>query len=291
MPPLELQSPPFRSDSPPWYNNGVWGTLGCAVPQTGKYLHTTNIPIWELVDVAGRQLFHLLWHYDDRKFESPPSKNCLWEVYSLILIARKRIADRTYGPEETVPLATHAKPAPQMFRLYPVPFYGRLGCVNSFLYEATQNCLLLLTEAMEHADNERSGYTTLSFAQALTPYLQGILTTLATKFFNYPRKDTLDPAFVIPEDKWKTYNPLAWSVSVEGTSTRPPVGWTPTEQDLEPIRGLPASDVIPFLQPWPEASLWYSPGGVWSPNQAAGQKAQEGTAGPTGAFASPPGPP
>ena len=175
MPDMQATTPPFRSDSPPWYRNGAWGELGCAVPQTGKYLHTSSTPIWELVDIAGRQMFHVLWQYDDRKFESPPSKNCLWEVYQLVTIARKRISDRTYGPEENVPLPTHAKPAPEMFKLYPIPFYGRMGCTNSFLYEAALQTMLMLTEAMEHADNERQQYVTTSFFQAMAPYLQGIL--------------------------------------------------------------------------------------------------------------------
>ena len=89
MPELEVQAPPFRSDAPPWYKNGVWAKLGCAVPQTGRYLHTCNSGIWEFVDVAGRQIFHTLWNFDDRKFEAPPSKNCLWEVYQLIVVGRK----------------------------------------------------------------------------------------------------------------------------------------------------------------------------------------------------------
>ena len=128
----------------------------------------------------------------------------------------------------------------------------------------------------------------------MTPYLQGILTTMATKFFGYSRKETLDPAFVIPDEKWKAYNPMQWAVSVEGTSTRPPVGWTPTEQDLEPIRGLAASAVIPFCQPWPETQLLYSPGGIWDPNRVAdaSKGTEQAKAAPAaGAFPVPSGPP
>lgn len=289
MPDLSVVSPPFRSDAPLWYKNGVWGDLGCAVPQTGTNLYSNNAPIWAFVDLCGKQMFHVLWQYEDRKFDAPPSKNCLWEIYQLIVIARKRIADRTYGPEETVPLPTHAKPTPEMFKLYPVPFYGRFGCANSFLYESAEMAMLMLTEAMEHADNERLAYVTPSFAQAMTPYLQGILTNMATKYFGFARKDTLDPAFVIPDDKWKTYNPMQFAVSVEGTSQRPPTGWTPTETDLQPIRGLPASEVLPFCQPWPSASLMQSPGGVWSPN--SGGQSQAAANVNTVSFSVPAGPP
>lgn len=292
---LETALPPFRNDAPPFYNNGVWGTLGCAVPQTGKYLHTSNGHILDLATTAGSQIFHVLWQYDDRKFETPPSRPCVWEVYQLVVIARKRLADMTFGPEETPPPPMHTKPAVQMFKLYPVPFYGRRGCINGFLHSAADMALRMITEMMEHSDNERASYFTPSFQLAAAPYLQSILILMATKLFGYARKEASAPEFVIPDDKWKTYNPMLYAVSVEGTSTRPEPGWSPTEQDLEPIRGLPASQVTPFLQPWPETRLVYSEGGVWTPSlplPETGGSATTTTTGPaTAAFPVPSGPP
>ena len=299
MPPLQSVTPPFRSDAPPWYNNGVWGQLGCAIPQPGHYLHTYNTVIYEFVDVTGRQMFNTLWGYDDRKFERPPSKDCLWEIYQLLMIGRKRLADRAIPYSESPERATHAKPSPQMFLVYPIPLYGRLGCVQSFLRETAEQCLLMHTEAMQHSDNELAYYVTDTFFQAIAPYMQSVLVTMATKYFGYDRKTASDPVFTIPDDKWKSYNPMQWAVPVEGTSTRPPVGWTPTEEDLEPIRGIPASQAVPFCQPWPDSTLLMSPGGVWAGQPGSGipAKVPEGGATPsttnptTAAFPTPPGPP
>src|SRR4051812_40434727 len=92
-------NPPFRTNTPPWYCNGIWGDLGCAVPQPGRYLQTNNQKIYELVTVAGRQLFHVMWHYKDRKFERFPSRDCLWEVYQLLTVLRKRLQDNTVPDE------------------------------------------------------------------------------------------------------------------------------------------------------------------------------------------------
>jgi hypothetical protein len=62
---------------------------------------------------------------------------------------------------------------------------------------------------------------------------------------------------------WKAYDPTKFSVFVESTATRPPLGYAPTDIDLESVRGLPYQQVVPFLQPWPDSVLKYSTGGIW----------------------------
>lgn len=299
MPDLIATVPPFRSDAPPWYKNQVWGDLGCAVPQPGKYLHTMNSGIWKLVDMVGRQLFQTLWKYDDRRVEAFVGRDCMFEVYNLILVGRKRINDKTVPSGESPPAVTHATPAYQMFKFYPVPFYGNLGCVQPFLRYATEKALLMLTEAMQHSDNERADFVTPGFAQAVQPYLQAILIEMGTSYFGFSRAEAAAPDFTIPDVRWgndpaQGYNPVRYGVPVEATSTRYPVGWKPTEQDLEPIRGLPASEVIPFCQPWPQSQLYYSPGGVWA-GQPGAPAAEKGAAATVttnaGVFPTPPGPP
>lgn len=297
MPDLIPVVPPFKTDSPPWYNNGVWGHLGCAVPQVGKYLHTVNVAIRGFVEVCGLQMFNSLWRYEDRLLTTFVTRDCMWELYQLIVIGRKRVNDRTVRAGESPPPDTHASPAYQMFRLYPVPFYGRLGCPQPFLNYAAEKALLMMTEAMQHQDNERHDFVTENFAGAVMPYLQSILIRMATDYFGYTREEASAPDFVIPDNRWGKdpatgYNPAKYHVSAEAVSTRPPVGWRPTEQDLEPIRGLPASEVIPFLQPWPESQLFYSPGGVWAGQPGAPAAATQATAAVNaGSFPTQNGPP
>lgn len=302
MPDLQVVVPPFRTDAPPWYNNGVWGQLGCAVPQTGKILHTQNAKIWGLVQDVGAHLFSTLWKYDDRLLTAFPTRNCMYEIYRLIIVGRKVINDMTIPNGESPPVVIHGTPAYQMFVLYPVPLYGQLGCVQPFLRYATERALLMLTEIMQHQDNARDNWVTPVFAQAVMPYLQDILITMATGYFGFSRADASKPDFVIPDTNWGSdpatgYDPSKWSISQEATSTRPPVGWKPTEEDLDPIRGLPASRVIPFCQPWPDTTLEYSPGGVWAGQPGAPPVTQPTTQAGTpaqslsGSFPTPAGPP
>jgi hypothetical protein len=271
MPELETQLPPFRSDAPCWYNNGVWGELGCAVPQAGRYLHTMNSKIHEIVNLAGRQLFHVFWHYDDRKFDRPPGRDVMEEIHQLVIVSRKRLSDLAIAPNEKRLMATHAKPAPQMFIVYPIPFYGNLGCRQTFLRDAAELSMLMITEAMQHMDNELAHDITTSFYEAVAPYLQRILVTMATRYFGYTREEASVPTFAIPAEKFKSYSPMDYAVSVEGTAQRPPVAATPTEEDLQPINGLPVNEVVPYCGPWPSTVLQYSPGGVWSPQGSPSQ--------------------
>src|SRR5690242_18715621 len=71
---LQAIAPPFRTNAPAWYTNGVWGTLGCAVAQPGRYLQTCNEPIWTFTTVVGRQLFQTWWQYGDRLLDRYPSR-------------------------------------------------------------------------------------------------------------------------------------------------------------------------------------------------------------------------
>jgi hypothetical protein len=286
---------PFHSNAPPWYNNGVWGTLGCAVFQTGRYMHTNNVWIYEFMDVCGRQLFETMWNYDDRLFERPPSRDCLYEIYTLIKIARKRLADNAVPDGQSPLRPTHAKPAPQMFCAYPVPFYGTYGCPNSFLRLTTEMGLLMLSEAAQHADNQLPYWVSQAFAQAIGPYLQFVLVQMATRYFGYTSAQAMVPTFDFQPADWTGYNPSQWSVPVEATAVRPTPGWTPTDLDLQGIYRLPYNSVIGFLQPWPSSVLQYCSGLVWQ--QPAAGAAVAGTPGAsnpsaaTPAFMTPPGPP
>ena len=269
---LQSINPPFRSNAPAWYTPGIWGTLGCAVPQPGRYLQTNNRIIYDLVNMVGAQVFSTVWQYPDRLFTRFPSMSCLYDMYNLLIIARKRLNDRLVPDNQLPLLPTHAKPAPQMFLVYPTPLYGDLGCVNSWIGDFVMFAQMMQSEAMQHSDNELGFYITQSFFNTCYGYVKYMIVDMATKFFGYTRAAASADTFVLQATDWQNYNPAQYSVSVEGTSSRPPMGYQPTDLDLEPIRGLPIEDVIPFLQPWPDSVLKYASGGIWNASQApAGQ--------------------
>lgn len=256
---------PFRTNAPPWYTppGTVWSQLGCAVPQVGRYLQTNNEIIFDFVNVVGASLFNTMWKFDDRKFARFPSRECLYEVHQLLTVGRSRLVAKTTLPNQTPLLPTKATPVPKMFLVYPVPLYGPLGCVNQWLRLACEMSLLMTSEAMQHSDNELGYHVTKPFFDTCYGYIKYLIVDMATKFFGEDPAIASADNYLIPDSKWAAYNPAQYSVSVEATSTRPPMGYKPTDLDLEPIRGLPIENVIGFLQPWPDSQLQYSTGGIW----------------------------
>ncbi len=268
---LTSVTPPFRSNAPAWYtppdangNQSVWSIMGCAVPQVGRYLQTNNVPLYDIVNTIGSELFDTIWGSEDRKFDSAPSRDVLYRIHQLLVIGRGRLAQKTVLPNATPLLPSKAKPAPRMFIVYPIPYYGPLGCVNEWLNDVCTYMQMACTEAMQHPDNERSFYITKDCHDTIYGYLKYILVDMAGKFFGIDQATASADDYVIPDAAWAAFNPASFTLPSEGTSSRPPMGWSPTDLDLEPIRGIPVEDVIPFLQPWPDSVLKYSSGGVWA---------------------------
>ncbi len=264
---------PFRTNAPPWYSpkGTVWSDLGCAVPQVGRYLTTNNGIIYDFVNMAGSSLFEIMWKFDDRKFARYPSKGCLFEIHQMLTLGRDRLAAKTTLPNGTPLVPTRARPSPKMFLVYPVPLYGQLGCTNQYLREVCEMTMLMISEAMQHADNELAYYVTRDFFDVAYGYLQYLLVDMATKFFGEDPVAASAITYRIPDAKFQAYNPADRGTTPESTSTRPPPGYTPTDIDLEPIRAKPYEEVVAFLQPWPDQNYQYSTGGIWgNPSSPAG---------------------
>lgn len=269
MPALIPVVPPFGNNSPPWYNNGVWGQLGCAIAQPGRYLQTCNEDVWDFVDSCGLQLFSALWRFRERMLRGPLGRECAWAYYQLLFQGMKKLDDMTVKDGASSFEGEKINPTYQMFRVFPVPFYGRLGNVNGWLQYAVKKTFRMLTEAMQHPDNVRPSGVTERFNKVCKGPILEMLIDLATSHFGYTRDEVLTPGFSIPDIRWGTdpvqgYKPGRYIMSSEAESTLPPPGWVPNAWELEPLGGLAITAVLPLCQPWPEQQLFYSPGGVWA---------------------------
>jgi hypothetical protein len=293
---LTAISPPFRSNAPKWLTppnpdgtQSVWSRLGCAVPEPGRYIQTGNTLIWAVNEMIGRGLFHVAWKYQDRLFDRWPSRDYLWDLHQLITVGRNRLTAKTTADNGTPLRPTHSTPNYQMFVAYPIPHFGPLGCPNTWMHETHEILMEMRTEAMQHADNQLNYYYTTDFFNALYPYLQYVLADMAVKFFGEDPTVAQGATYVIPTAKWQAFSTAANSISFEATSTRPPLGEQPTDLDLEPIRNLTYSTIIPFLQPWPDSRLLYSSGGIWgNPSAPSSTGTQTGTPGTTATAATTP---
>jgi len=266
--------PVFETDEILHYKNGKWGDAGYAIPNPAGKHYTVNIEIFQLHSVLGRSLFELT-HREDAKFYSPPHKQYWYDLHQMLVVARKRLADVTRHENDTNGLvATHATPAQQVFAVYPIPYFGeriRQPDIRQF----AQLGLMLLSEMMQHGDNERSTYVTPHFSGVMGRYLQEILAKMATKYFGYSREAAYAPNFALKDTDFSGYDPMKFMTSFEMTEERPRQQWWPTENDLSGIRSLPITEALMFAERWAPSALLQSSGAP-AATAAANQPATTG---------------
>jgi hypothetical protein len=112
----------------------------------------------------------------------------------------------------------------------------------------------MLSEMMQHSDNERTAYITRDFAALIGSYLRELMILIATKYFGYTREESAADAFVIADDRFSGYDPAKVLFSVEMTEERQPLQWWPTENDLSAIRELPVNEALMFAKRWPQTA-------------------------------------
>lgn len=288
--------PKFDTDEILWYKNGIWGDAGYAIPNPMAKTITSNSDIYELHSLCGKTMFQLLHDRNNVAFTTPPSKQWLFNLHQMLVVARKRLSDLTRLPNDSNGLdVQHAQPDRKMFLLYPVPYFGE-RIRNADIAKYAQIALMMLSEIMQHTDNDRVGYITQAFSGEIGKYLQEILAQMGMKFFGYARADAYKLDFQVKDTDFANYDPSKLMISTELTDERPPDQWWPTTNDLSLISGLPAAPALTFAARWPIGPSLYSgdagafPGvgssGV-DANTASGTTAAGATA--AGTFVTPPG--
>lgn len=275
------QQAQFGTDEILWYDNGRWGECGYALYNPAGKTFTKNRVVYSVHGMIGRVMFELM-HREDCYFYTAPHKQWFWDFHQCLIVARKRLSDRMVKPNsDNVLTPQHADPVPSMFLAFPVPYFGeRIRQLD--IREYCQLALMLLGEMCQHADAERAGYITDSFAAMAGGYLREMLVLMATKYFGYTRDEASAPTFEIAADRFTNYDPAKVLVSVEMTEERPPLLWKPTENDLSAIRGVPINEALMLAKRWPWSN-WMNVGdGHTTVTPNTGEPGKTGTT--TGAF-------
>ncbi len=89
--------PLTNSDAILWYNVGIFGEAGYAVPNWSNDVGSLNPQILDWTDLVGRNLFHIM-HHEDADLRIPPSINTLKRVHKLYLRAANILAGRAVPP-------------------------------------------------------------------------------------------------------------------------------------------------------------------------------------------------
>ncbi len=74
--------PVVNTDAVLWYNVGQFGQLGYGVPNPSDDPGSLNPAIMDFVNLAGRNLFHVM-HHEDADLRTPPSINTIRRIHKL----------------------------------------------------------------------------------------------------------------------------------------------------------------------------------------------------------------
>ena len=272
---------PFRTDQHLWYNVGVWGELGYAVPNFGDDRATLNTTIHYLTGVIGRNLSAVM-HHQDTLMRVPPSINTLTRVHKLITRARSILSGRQVPPGMANFESTHVSPAEQEFVIYPVPYFR---VRNPWMKEYCGLVLAALSEAFQNTENTKAYEISTAFSGLIGQYLHRVYRLMATELFQVSADAASQPDFTLSEEQLRAYDPGLWFTQTELVDTVPHLGLIPTEDDLRVLTdGIPATKLV-GLQKWPSANLYDPSSGLTGGATASGGGQ---TATSSGSFAPPP---
>jgi hypothetical protein len=246
----------FSSTETLWWNNGVWGRCGYAIPNAGGKYNSKNHIIRGLVQFIGRELF-MLMHDDDVKFRRPPNIEWLSSVAKMITLGKKRIADRSVPfTEPRTGDADHVSSETASFLVFPIPYFGD-RVRNDFAKQCANVMLIMLGEMMQHSDNDYDGDITDFLASKMIEQFRRIEYTIATMYLNIDRTAAKAPTFSLPAISATNYNPGALFTESEMIDERPGDFWWPSANDLTPINGISLPNAMAYALRWPVSGSDY----------------------------------
>lgn len=229
------------------YNVGIFGEAGYAVPNWSNDVGSLNPTVLDWVDIVGRNLFHLM-HHEDVDLRIPPSRNTLERIHKLYVRGGSILAGRAVPPGDRNMEVVHVRPAGEIFRVYPVPYFK---VRNTFMRRWCGQILMSLAEAMQDTENRKEVEISTRFAGTVGQYLKRVYTNMAIELFGKTREVALADGFVLTDEDFNNYNPEAFFTSTEMVDTVPRLDRVFTEDRLEVLaEGLPITQ-LPVLKPWP----------------------------------------
>ncbi len=240
--------PITNTDAVLWYNVGVFGEAGYAVPNWSNDFGSLNPQILDWVQLVGRNLFYIM-HHEDADLRTPPSINTCKRIHKLYLRAANVLAGRAVPPGENNMEIQHSRPAGEVFRVFPVPYFK---VRNPFLRRWAGLILVSLAEAMQHTENRKELEISTAFAGQVGQYLRRVYQNLAIELFGKTRDEAAVNGFKLTDAELAAYNPAAFFTQTEMVDTVPRLDRVFTEDQLELLaEGIPVTELPADLGPWP----------------------------------------
>ena len=230
------------------YNVGIFGEAGYAVPNWSNDVGSLNPTIIDWVQLVGRNLFHIM-HHEDVDLRIPPSRNTLERIHKLYLRAANILAGRAVPPGERNMEVGHVRPAGEVFRVFPVPYFR---VRNPFLKRWAELVLLSLSEAMQHTENRKEMEVSTAFAGQMGQYLRRLYSNMGIELFGKTREVAMADGFLLTEADFDAYNPASFFTSTEMIDTVPRLDYVMTEDRLELLaEGILVTELPADISPWP----------------------------------------
>lgn len=279
----------FGSDRVMLYNVEPWNRLGFGAPNFGNNIGSLSLPVANLVDEIGQVQLYVMTHVDVLR-KQPPGINTVRRIARMVTRIHTVLAGRQRTDSQTRLEPGHSTPAPEIFRIHPVPYFSSPIVRNPWLREYNQLCMVALCNMMQHSDNSLALTITERFAQDIWQYFREIQLLVATELLGISRTIAETPEFAFEEPMFVAYNPSAVTVNIEPADVGAPIFGLPTEDDLKPLmEGIPANMIIPNLRQYPIGPV---PGleGISGADSGFGVPLDSGTqanTGPTGTIGTP----
>ncbi|MCC7475033.1 MAG: hypothetical protein IT425_06525, partial [Pirellulales bacterium] len=218
----------------------------------------------------------------------PPSINTAKRIHKLYIRAGNILAGRAVPPGENNMEVLHARPAGEVFRVFPVPFFL---VRNPFLRRWAELILMSLAESMQHTENRKSLEISTAFAGQVGQYIKRMYVNMAVELFGKSRDVAMADGFALSDADFAAYNPGDFFTQTEMIDTVPRLDRVFTEDRLEVLaEGIPVTE-LPDLTPWPTNLTSYYSALRSDATIGSGTSANSGTTNGTGPVIPPaPGP-
>jgi len=258
----------IRTDAVLFYDVGIFGEMGYGVPNWSDDIGTNNPAIFDYVDLAGQNLFHIM-HHEDAMLRVPPSINTLKRIDTLYKRTGAILVGRAKPPSTPNMESKHVRPAGQVFKVYPVPYFQ---VRNPWMRRWSEWILMSISEAMQHTENSKSLEISTSFSSLVFQYFHRIYRNMAVDMFQKTAAEVDSPDFILTDADFQAYDPSKFFTETEMVDTPSHLGQILTEDMVKHLREGIAVTELPHLVPHPTNLQTYYQQNVPTPQDQAEQQ-------------------
>ena len=239
---------PFTSDAPLFYNVGVWGERGYAVPNFGhnESGQTLNRMVERFTTEGGRRISAIM-HRSDSQRVDPPSLNTVKRMVAFINRSRTLLVGRQVQENELKFEGSKVQAARIPLVCFPTPYFK---VDNRLMRDFAEAGFACIAELWQSSENGVEHDITATLAEVALRYVKRFQRDMAMDYFGLTREEADAPDLNLAT-MYERYTPTAYGfVSGEAYDDTDTLSF-PDEIDLGPLaKGILLMD-LPQMGPYP----------------------------------------